>query len=386
MRDLIECRDAIDAIDEKILLLLQERKEVALDIATYKLKKNQPITDKVREKDKLNRLMQKALELEISPLLVNSIYKTIMEHTVSDEQSFIIDKMAHKNYRRNTSVAYLGQIGTYSHLAAHKFLDSYAGKITEECCNSFQDIINAVESGTCEFGVLPIENSSSGSINDVLDIMQNTKASIVGELFYPIDHSILGVDPSTTLTEITDIYAHPQPIVQCSHFIKEHMPNAKIHYTQASSEAMQIVSKLKNRQCVAIGSNNAAIYYSLGSLATNIANNPNNFTRFIAISMTPISVPKFVDAKTSIIFTTKKYTPGSLVSVLNEFSSHNINLTKLHSRPKEGFNHDTWEEIFFADIQANINNKVMQDILSNLEKHTGMLKILGCYTSSENSL
>ncbi|SPT69972.1 P-protein [Anaerobiospirillum thomasii] len=383
MRDLLECRDAIDDIDQKILKLLKERKAVALDIATYKLQHNQPITDKNRENEKISRLMQMALDLEISPLLVNDMYKIIMAHTVSDEQSFIVDKMSSRNYRRNTSVAYLGTTGTYSHLAAHKFLDSYAGKIQEKGCNSFADIIHAVESGICEFGVLPIENSSSGSINEVLDVIQTTKASIVGELFYPIDHSILCTDPATDLKDVTDIYSHPQPIAQCSHFISEHMPKARIHYTKATSDAMMLINEKKDKNIVAIGSKNAAIYYKLNSIVSDIANNHSNFTRFVVMSMTPISIPTFVDAKTSIIFTTKKYEPGSLVAVLNEFNRHHINLTKLHSRPREGQMNETWEEIFFADVQANLDTSVMQEIMSNLVEHTGELKILGCYASCE---
>ena len=146
---------------------------------------------------------------------------------------------------------------------------------------------------------------------------------------------------------------------------------------------MKEVIRLNDPKIAALGSKNAAKFYSLNSLVTDIANNPNNFTRFIVIAMSPIVVPGFVDAKTSIIFTTKKYTPGSLISVLNEFSKNNINLTKLHSRPRERNARETWEEIFFADVEANLDTPVMQNIMDNLKQLTGEIKILGCYPSNE---
>ncbi len=381
MKTLIECRDAIDAIDSEILNLLKRRKDVAINIAKIKLSNNQSILDKKRESEKINTLMQKAIDLDISPILISDMYKTIMAHTVATEQSYIIDKINDKEFVRDTSVAFLGTLGSYSHLAAQKFLDSYAGNITKKGVNSFQEIVDLVENHICEFGVLPIENTSSGSINEVLDVLSHTKAHIVGELQYPIDHSILSTESKIDFSEIKEIYSHPQPILQCSQFIKEHLSHAKIIYTKASSEAMEIVSKKKDKSCVAIASLNAGVFYNLNPVASYIANNKNNFTRFILLSMTYINVPEFIDAKTSIIFTTNKYTPGSLIAVLNEFSKNNINLTKLHSRPFENPNSNVWEEIFFADIQSNLQSTVMQNIITNIKNHTGFLKILGCYPS-----
>lgn len=382
MKDLLTCRDEIDTIDTKILKLLKDRMEIAKDIANYKLNNNQSIIDKQREQAKLNTLMHKAQTLGLSSILINEIYSKLMAQTVSFEQSHILSELNKQDVNRDTSIAYLGTIGTYSHLAAFTFLDNYHGNIKGIGCQSFDEIISTVECGKSEYAVLPIENSSSGNINDVLDVMQNTKAHIVGELFYPIDHSILALD-TIKLDEIEEIYSHPQPVSQCSHWLKSHLPNVKINYTNASSEAMQKVIELNNKHIVALGSANAAKYYKLHSLVTDIANNIHNYTRFIALSMTPIIVPDIIKAKTSITFSVAKYQPGSLINVLNEFSRHHINLTKLHSRPKESDNKETWEEIFFADIEANLNTPQMQDIISNITHLTSNLKILGCYPNNE---
>lgn len=392
MRDLLDCRDAIDAIDNQIIALLQARQDVARDVAIYKLAHDQGIVDKRREAQKLGTLMEKAAAANISPAMINEIYTRIMAHTVSYEQSYIIDQINGKKFERSTSVAYLGTRGTYSHLAAHRYFAHYENRLSERSCTSFEEIVAQVENGTCEYGIMPIENSNSGSINDAVDTMQNMDASITGEIFYPIDHSILSVQPLPNaasdaepfdFSQIKTIYSHPQPVAQCSRFLKEHLAHAQVIYTNASSEAMEKVRSLGDPSAVALGSMHAARYYDLNPLINDIANNRNNYTRFIVLSKIPVEVPQTMSAKTSILFSTKKYTPGSLISVLNEFSSHGINLTKLYSRPLEMRNRETWEEIFFADVEANLNTPTMQTIINNLKGCTSTLKVLGCYLSDE---
>lgn len=381
MKDLLQCRDEIDRIDNSILQLLQERMEVANDIALYKLAHNQSITDPVREHSKLQTLRKKAKDYALPPSYISDVFKTIIRHTCAVEQHQIIAKANESSIIRDTSVAYLGTVGSYSHVATCKYLEGYTGKIDATGCSSFTEIASLVETGKCEYGILPVENSSSGSINDVLDVIQTTKASIVGEIFVPIDHSVLGVQ-KIDLEKITDVYSHPQPLAQCSVWLKQMLPNANIHTTSATTEAMEIVSKLNNPSHVAIASHMAASFYNLIPIADNIANNVHNFTRFIAISMIPISIPQSISAKTSITFSVQKYQPGSLISVLSEFSKRNINVTKLISRPKIEATRDTWEEIFFADVEANLDSSAMQDILEDIRPYTTSLKVLGCYANS----
>ena len=393
MRDLLDCRDAIDEIDSKIMQLLQERQEVARDVAIYKLHHDQGIVDKRREAEKIRTLMDKAITFGISPIMVREIYEKVMAHTVSFEQSFIVDRINGREFARSTSVAYLGTRGTYSHLAVHNYFENYEGRLTEHSCSSFSEIVEKVENGTCEYGVLPIENSNSGSINEAVDTMQSMNASIVGEIFQPIDHSILstmqapnGEHDAIDFSSITTIYSHPQPVAQCSRFIKDFLSHAQVVYTNSSSEAMDKVRELNDPHAVALGSMHAARYYSLNSLVRDVANNKKNFTRFIVLSKIPINVPQTMSAKTSILFSTRKYTPGSLINVLNEFSNSHINLTKLYSRPLEARNRDAWEEIFFADVEANLNTPLMQTILERIKEHTTNLKVLGCYISQEHNL
>lgn len=382
MKDLVKSREAIDGLDEKILKLLAERREVASEIAEYKLEHNQGVMDYAREQSKLQELARKARVRGLPASFICTVYEIIMKHTVAYEQRYITEKLNHGDLKRDTSVAFLGPVGTYSHLASRVWLEHYRGEITEYDCSSFAEILGAVEKRTCEYGLLPIENSNSGSINEVLDVLQLSRANFVGEVFLPIDHAVMSAVPSS-IEQITDLYSHPQPVQQCSVWLKEFLPKVTIHYTKSSADAMRKVRELKDPASAAIASHRAAPYYQLTPLMDNIANNPHNYTRFIAISMLPVSVPEQIEAKTSISFTVAKYTPGSLIAVLNEFSAHGINLTKLSSRPLLAVGRDTWEEIFFADIQANIASPVMQEILHKIKSYTGTLKILGCYASAD---
>ena len=382
MRDLLQCRDDIDRIDTQVLELLRERMEVANDIAEYKLVHNQSITDAKRELLKLKTLRQKAEDLGLPPSYISDVYKLIMSNTCAIERHYIVAKANNQGIVRDTSVSYLGNTGSYSHVAARKYLEGFKGKVETTGCPGFSEIVSMVETGKTEYGVLPIENSSSGSINDVLDVIQDTKASIVGELLVPIDHAVLGVD-GCSLDKITDIYSHPQPVAQCSAFIKNMLPNATVHYTKATSEAMTLVKEKNDPAHVAIGSHMAADLYDLMAVSDGISNNPNNYTRFIVIALNPITVPDNIEAKTSLTFSVKKYQPGSLIKVLSLFSEHNINMTKLISRPKINAQSDTWEEIFFTDLEVNASSSVMQDILEQMKEYTNSLKVLGCYPNPE---
>lgn len=394
MRDLLQCRDAIDEIDGKILELLKMRLDTATDVAIYKMERDQKISDKKREAQKIASLMNKAVSLGISPYMVREIYEKIMSHTVSYEQSYVDERINGKDITRSTSVAYLGTVGTYSHLAVHRKFDIYEGRMSEKSCSSFEEIVRSVETGECEYGMLPVENSSSGSINEAVDTLQNMRASITGELFFPIDHSVLICKPGANLSEestlqsalsgIKRIYTHPQPAVQCSRFLKETLPHAEIIPASSSSEAMAKVKELQDPSCAALGSVHAARFYDLHPAACNIANNKNNYTRFIVISKTAVKVPITEKAKTTLLFCVKKYQPGSLIRVLNEFGSRNLNLSKLYSRPLENDSRETWEEIFFADVDANLESPAVQDCLEVLKEHTTHLTVLGCYRADEH--
>ncbi len=382
MSDINKIREEIDLIDSKILELLEKRNSVILDVANYKFEHDLPIKNQEREDSHLKSLLTQTKTMNISQDLLAEIYTKIYEDSVARQISYLQGLIA-TNGQRNVkiNVAYLGEKGTYSYLAAHKYFDACPQGINEKNCKSFEEIIESVENGAVDVGILPIENTSSGCINEVYDLLQKANVNIIGELTYPINHGLL-VRVPTDISRIKTIYSHPQPIQQCSVWLHENLPNVAFKTCSATSEAMKIIAEQNSPELAAIGCVESGKIYGDTPLIANISNQKINVTRFIAISTVNSKVPVNVPAKTSITFTTQNR-PGALVKVLEIFSNQNINMVKLESRPRianrEGI---VWAETFYADLLANTNSLEMQKVLNDLKKVTGEVRVLGCYPAT----
>ncbi len=265
--------------------------------------------------------------------------------------------------------------GSYSHLAARQYAARHFDQFIECGCLKFQDIFSQVETGQAEYAMLPIENTSSGSINDVYDLLQHTSLSIVGELTNVIDHCVL-VAADTDLSKIGTVYSHPQPFQQCSQFINRY-PHWNIEYCESTAAAMEKVAESKSPNVAALGSEAGGALYGLQVLERNLANQKQNITRFIVLARKAIDVTEQVPAKTTLIMATGQQA-GALVDALMVFREQGIIMTKLESRPING---NPWEEMFYVDVQGNLRAEAMQNALRNLSPITRSLKVLGCYPS-----
>ncbi len=283
----------------------------------------------------------------------------------------------HLNCTSNESarIAYLGPKGSYSHIAARQYAARHFEHLIECGCQKFQDIFTQVETGQADYAVLPIENTSSGSINDVYDLLQHTSLSIVGEITNPIDHCVL-VATDTDLSQINTVYSHPQPFQQCSQFINR-FPHWKIEYCESTAAAMEKVAQLNSPTAAALGSEAGGALYNLQVLEHNLANQQQNITRFIVLARKAIDVSEQIPAKTTLIMATGQQS-GALVEALLVLRDHGIIMTKLESRPING---NPWEEMFYIDVQANLRSDPMQKALADLTPITRSLKVLGCYPS-----
>ena len=230
-----------------------------------------------------------------------------------------------------------------------------------------------METGQADYAVLPIENTSSGSINDVYDLLQHTSLSIVGELSTPIDHCVL-VSTPTELSAIKTVYSHPQPFQQCTQFLNR-FPDWKIEYCESTAAAMEKVAELNSPHVAALGSEAGGALYQLQVLEHKLANQQQNITRFIVLARKAIEVSEQVPAKTTLIMATGQQS-GALVEALLVLRDHGIVMTKLESRPIHG---NPWEEMFYIDVQANLRSESMQKALRELAPITRSLKVLGCY-------
>lgn len=371
---LLVLRERISALDLKLLAMLAERRELAIEVGKTKLHSHRPIRDKERERDLLDALIAAAKPYDLDGFYVTRLFQLIIEDSVLTQQA-LLQHQLNPVSQHAARIAFLGPKGSYSHLAARQYAARHFDRLIECGCQKFQDIFAQVETGQADYAILPIENTSSGSINEVYDLLQHTSLSIVGELTNPIDHCVL-VAGDSDLSQIETVYSHPQPFQQCSQFLNR-FPHWKIEYTESTAAAMEKVAKLNSPKVAALGSEAGGALYGLQVLEHNLANQQQNITRFIVLARKAIDVSEQVPAKTTLIMATGQQS-GALVEALLVLRDNGIIMTKLESRPING---NPWEEMFYIDVQANLRADAMQKALRDLAPITRSLKVLGCYPS-----
>ncbi|WP_241623040.1 bifunctional chorismate mutase/prephenate dehydratase [Rosenbergiella australiborealis] len=369
-----ELRHDISDIDSRLLTLLAKRRELAIAVGNYKLETQRPVRDVTREKQLIEKLIEQGKTLSLDSHYITRLFQLVIEDSVLIQQA-LLQKALNDSQQHAVRVAFLGPKGSYSHLAARSYASRHFEQMIEVGCSKFQDIVDQVEKGLAEYAVLPLENTSSGSINDVYDLLQNTGLYIVGEMTLPINHCLL-VSQETSLSAITTVYSHPQPFQQCSHYLN-HYPHWQIKYTESTAAAMEMVASLNDPAIAALGSEAGGQLYQLQAIDRQLANQSQNITRFIILARKPIQVSKQVPAKTTLLMATGQQA-GALVDALLILRQHDIVMTKLESRPIHG---NPWEEMFYIDVQANSNEPAMQAALQQLTELTRYLKVLGCYPS-----
>jgi len=371
--DLNEIRKEITSLDNKLLTLFAKRRALTLNVAKSKVQQVRPIRDQQREQELLIRLIKQGKELSLDAHYVTSVFQTIIEDSVLNQQAYL-QSLANPNMKTPTvSVAFLGDKGSYSYLASHRYFSRRAEKIVESGCQNFSDILQQVESGQVDYGVLPVENTSSGSINQVYDLLQHTNLSIVGEITQPIEHCLL-TSVNTSLDKIKTIYAHGQPFAQCSNFLDKQQ-GIRIEYCDSTADAMVKVSELHDETIAVIGSEEGGQLYQLQALEKSIANQSENHSRFILVARKPVEVAEQIPAKTTIILATGQKA-GALVECLLVLKEKGINMCKLESRPIQG---RPWEEMFYIDVEANLKSFALQEAINEITEHTNFIKVLGCY-------
>lgn len=372
-------RERITALDSQLLTLLAERRTLTNDVAETKIRHHIPVRDIKREEQLLVRLIKEGKAVGLDAHYVTQVFHVIIEDSVLNQQAMLAERANPGSALPLNRVAFLGDKGSYSYLATQKYFSRRPGELLEIGCQSFAEIVQKVEHAEADYAVLPIENTTSGSINEVYDQLQHTQLSIIGELTHPIRHTLL-VSQNTAISNIKTLYAHPQVFTQCSHFLAE-LGNVEVKTMDSTSSAMLKVSELDRDDVAAIGSEAGGNLYGLMAIKSNLANQKENHSRFIVVARNPVKVPLQVPAKTTLVMSTVQK-PGALVEALLVLRENNINMTKLESRPIPG---NPWEEMFYLDVDGNISDGPLQQAIDGLRKITRYLKVLGCYPSEEIS-
>ena len=258
-------------------------------------------------------------------------------------------------------VAFQGERGAYSELAVIHFFPNS----TPIPVRSFQEVIETLLSGMCDYAVVPIENSIEGSVNEVYDLLLQTNLYIVGETYQRINHCLIAIK-GNDLGSLREVYSHPQALAQCRHYLNEKKLASIPVYDTAG--AVKMIKEGQNRRAAAIASKRAAEIYG-------IEDRKSNFTRFYVLSRQPANTKPTGNDGTSIIFSVK-HAPGSLVNILSEFARREINLTKIESRPTK---ETPWEYNFFTDFEGHVLDSKIRDVLKVIEPKTAFVKVLGSY-------
>lgn len=379
MTELEKLRQGINKVDQTLLEQIAERKKLTAEVARYKLKKQLPVRDITREKQLFTRLVEQANQLQLSSQFITQLFHLIIDDSVRSQRRWL--QQQHQptveNHETPVKVAFLGNKGSYSNIAVNRYFESTELPIMEIGCPSFQQIVDKVEQRDADYALLPIENTSSGSINEVYDVLQHTSLSIIGELAIEVDHGIL-VKQHCDISTIKKLYGHPQPFSQSSQFLAKY-PHIKFEFVDSSSKAMQLVSESHDPTIAAIGSETGGKMYGLASIHSHIANQQENYTRFIVVARSAVDVSPNIPAKTTFIMATGQH-PGALAGALQTLADRHINMTRLESRPVQG---NPWQELFYVDVSAHVDSLEMQQALADLTRTTRFIKVLGCYPRAD---
>lgn len=373
-----QMREEINQIDQELVDLFRRRMELSKSIGAYKQANQLPVQDPARERELLGRVAEQAGE-ELSEY-AQSVYQTILavsrsyqnaESTRCSGTYQQIQAMLEKTpelFPQRSSVACQGVEGAFSQLACQRLFKLPNIMFFQ----SFEHVFKAVESGMCQFGVLPIENSTAGSVNKIYDLMLEHNFFIVRSARLKVSHNLL-VKPGVKLEDIREIYSHEQAINQCSDFLGT-LKDVKITVCENTAVAAQMVSQSDRKDIAAISSRLCAEQYSLQRLKTSVQNQGSNYTRFICISKTPQIYPGA--DKTSIMMIVP-HRPGSLSHILTKFSILGINLTKLESRPLP---EREFEFMFYFDLEASVYAPEMERLFLDLESECETIRYLGSYS------
>jgi chorismate mutase / prephenate dehydratase len=345
-------RDRIDAIDEQILKLVNERAEHAQEIGM--LKGGGPIYRPEREAQVLRRLLEQN-QGPLSGEAVTAIFRSVMSNCRALEKEL--------------SVAFLGPLGTFSEEAANK---QFGGLTSPVQCVSIDEVFRMVEAGKVDYGVVPVENSTEGAVGRTLDLLMTTSASISGEVALPVHHNLLS--QQTNKQQIRKLYSHAQSLSQCHEWLNQNMSQVERQAVASNAEAARLAQS--EPTSAAIASRRAGELFGLNLIAENIEDDPKNTTRFLVLSSHDVA-PSGKD-KTSLVMAAKNV-PGAVVDLLEPLARHQVSMTKFESRPSKT---GVWEYVFFVDIEGHQQDQHVAKALSELQNRASLLKVLGSYPAA----
>jgi chorismate mutase / prephenate dehydratase len=355
MSDLLkQFRKKIDAIDEQVLKLVNERAKLAREIGH--VKEDGVIYRPEREAQVL-RSMQAINEGPLSNEAVSNIFRAVMSNCRALEKEL--------------SIVFLGPLGTYSEEAA---LKQFGLGRTAVVCGTIDEVFRTLEADQADYAVVPVENSTEGAVGLTLDLLLSSPVKVCGEVTLPIHHCLLS--KQTDVSQISHVFSHGQSLSQCHEWLNRNLPKAQREAVTSNAYAAQMIHDLVSTDgtfAAAIASKRAAELFNLNVLAENIEDDPKNTTRFLVLGKHEVAASG--KDKTSLALITKNK-PGAMVELLEPLSRHHVSMTKLESRPsKQGL----WEYVFFIDIEGHQTDDSVAAAIVELKQKASVVKVLGSY-------
>ena len=376
--DLSVYRERINDIDDQMVRLFVERMQVAAEIAGAKAEQNLPVLDLKREQAVLQKVMEKAGEdFEI---YARKLYQTLFDVSKSYQADILareteLSAAILKNienpkleFPKKAVVACQGVEGSF----ASRACDRMFGMPSKMFFSNYESVFSAVESGLCKYGVLPIGNSSAGSVTEVYDLMAKHHFYIVKSMKLHINHALLA-RPGVKLEDVQEIISYSQALHQCSDFLKSH-PGIKVTIFENTATAAQYVAQSDRKDIAALSSTDCAKLYGLHVLKDSMQNNENNYTRFICVTK---DMELFAGSDKISLMLSLDHRPGALHELIGKFACRGINLCKLESRPIPG---KDFEFRFYFDLDGSVFSSEMITVLKDIEQAAESLTFLGCYS------
>lgn len=375
MRDLTEIRQQIDQIDQKMLALFKERMGCSAEVAEYKRGTGKAIYDPVRERQKIDALTKDEDELIIKKsveemfLQMMSISRRYQYSLLSQEDAYIdqtFEEVEALDINEDTKVVYQGIPGAYQEQAMVQY---FGEDVKNFSVPEFKDVVKTLDRGEADYGVLPIENTSAGTVSGIYDMILDYDICVVGEESVDVRH-VLAAIPGTSLDKIEKVYSHPQGLMQCKGFLDEHSDWDQVKVANTAISAKKVADDNKPVKA-AICSERAAKMYGLEILKREVNDEGNNTTRFVIMSK---KKQYRKDAgKVSISFSVL-HESGSLYNILTHFMFNNVSMSNIESRPLPG---RKWEYGFYVDVIGNLDDPAIRNSLAGIKEETKDFKILG---------
>jgi chorismate mutase/prephenate dehydratase len=369
--DLSSLRDRIESVDRQIIALLAERLKIVEEVAAAKLASAAPFRDKEREELLLQRLRAQATAAGLDAHQVERMYRVVMDMSVAHQEATVRSRED-----APLRITYQGVEGSYSHLAAQRRYAGRPGGALLAGHDTFRGAAQAVIDGAADLALLPIENTTAGSINETYDLLAAGQLHITGEVVSAIEHCLLAM-PGVELAELRTVMSHPQALAQCAGFFHDH-PHVRPRAEVDTAGSARKVAEGNDRTVAAIASASAGKRYGLAVLATGIQTSSGNATRFVEIGLRPAPVPDGAAAKTSLVLSLADR-PGALGDVLVRLAGRGLSLTKLESRPIPDA---PFTYRFYMDVLGHAASEPFHAALDDIRPLTTELRILGTYPAA----